>query len=209
MKNRAIVLNLGSLFVALFLIVILTVPVFAAKPIILPPYTLSIAENAFPGNTTTPNKINALAAETGLLTFDVLSGDGKLIFDVGLNSGIVTLAAGQSLDYETKKSYTLEVKVQDTELLTDTRTITINVTDVPDETPDLVDGQSFNIAENSPNNTQVGKILFSDADTVDSHTFTIEGGNGSGGGAFLIEPDAEIRVKDSAQLDHETTPQFL
>ncbi len=209
MKNRAIVLNLGSLFVALFLIVILTVPVFAAKPIILPPYTLSIAENAVPGNTTTPNKINAFDAEPGLLEFQKLGGDGMAMFDIGFNTGIVTLAAGQSLDYETKKSYTLDVQVQDAELLTDTRTITINVTDVPDETPVLTDGQSFNVAENSPNNTLVGKLLFSDADTVDSFTFIIESGNGSGGGAFLIEPDAEIRVKDSAQLDHETTPQFL
>lgn len=113
MKNRAIVLNLGSLFVALFLIVILTVPVFAAKPIILPPYTLSIAENAVPGNTTTPNKINAFDAEPGLLEFQKLGGDGMAMFDIGFNTGIVTLAAGQSLDYETKKSYTLDVQVQD------------------------------------------------------------------------------------------------
>lgn len=210
MKNRAIVLNLGSLFVALFLIVILTVPTFALPPTVLD-QTLTIAEDAGDGTTTNPDMISVSEPEGQSLTFQMVpgSGDAEGVFVVGENTGVVSLKPGQTLDYETKNTYTFVVRVQDTEAppKTDEATITINVTDVPDEPPVLVDGQSFNVAENSPNNTSVGKLLFSDPDTVDSHTFTIE--DDSDGGAFSIGPDAIIRVKDSTQLDHETTPQFL
>ena len=202
MKIKATVLSLGSLFAALFLTLVVVVPAFAVAPIFIN-QTLSIAENKVPGNATTPNEIEALDPEGKDLEFQKLSGTGMAVFDVGLNSGIVTLAAGQSLDYETTKSYTLVIRVQDLEMLATTATVTINVTDVSDEPPFLAPGQSFNVAENSANNTSVGKISFTDLDVNDSHTFTIESGNGTGAGAFLIGADAVIRVKDSTQLDFE------
>jgi len=206
MKNRATVLSLGSLFAALFLVLIVVVPAFAGAPTVLD-QTLTIAENSASGTLTSPSKIVAFDPEgdhlSNKLTYDSQSGaTGYGIFEVGSSTGIVSLAPGQSLDYESVRSYTLNVKIQDMENFTDTAIITINVTDVSDEDPELND-QTFNVAENSPNNTLVGKLLFTDADVNDSHTFTIESGNGAGTGAFLIESDGEIRVKDSAQLDYE------
>ena len=206
MKKKATVLSLGSLFVALILFIIFVVPVLAAAPTILTS-TLSIAENKVPGDATTPNKITVNEPEGQVLEFQELSGDGMDVFDIGVNSGVVTLAPGQSLDYETKKTYTLQIRVQDTESLTDEATITINVTDVSDEPPSINAGQSFNIAENSSNNTLLGKIAFSDEDVNDTHTFTIEPGDAND--AFLIEPDAEIRVKNSTKLNHEVNDQFV
>lgn len=211
MKKKATVLSLGSLLAALIFVLIIAVPVFAAPPIVNN-QSLSIAEDSLPGGTTTPNKITAFDPEgehlNNKLEFQVLSGDGQPIFDVGFNTGIVTLAAGQALDYETKTSYTLNVRVQDTFDEADTAVVTINVTDVSDEPPSMGD-QSFNVPENSANNTLVGKIVFTDIDVNDSHTFTIESGNGTGGGAFQISPSGNITVKDSAQLNFEVVTTFV
>ncbi|MCW5846032.1 MAG: cadherin domain-containing protein [Anaerolineae bacterium] len=211
MKNKATFLSSGSLLAALLLILVMVVPVFAAAPI-MNNQTLSIAEGSADGTPTTPNKIVVFDPEgdhlNGKLEFDVLSGDGQAVFDVGFSTGIVTLKVGQTLDYETKTSYTLNVRVQDSEDLTDTATITINVTDVSDEPP-VMNNQSFNVPENSPNNTLVGKIAFTDIDVNDTHTFTILSGNGGGGGAFQIAANGNITVKDSAQLNFEAQTTFV
>lgn len=211
MKNKAIFLSLGSLLAVLFLILVWVVPAFAIAPI-MNNQTLTIPEDSLSGASTTPNKINVFDPENdhnkGLLEFDVLGGDGETVFDVGFTTGLVTLKAGQTLDYETKTSYTLNVRVQDSEDLTDTAIITINVTDVSDEPP-VMNDQSFNIAENSPNNTLVGKIAFTDIDVNDTHTFTILSGNGGGSGAFQIAPSGNITVKDSTQLNFEAQTTFV
>ncbi len=207
MKNKATFLSLGSLLAAMIFVLVVTVPVLAAAPI-MNNQTLTIPENSLSGASTNPTKISVFEPEGQALTFDVLGGDGQAVFDVGLNTGLVTLKAGQALDYETKKSYTLSVRVQDTEALTATATITINVTDVSDEPP-VMNDQSFTIAENSPNNTLVGKIAFTDLDVNDTYTFTILSGNGSGGGAFQIAANGNITVKDAAQLDYETQTKFV
>ena len=211
MKKKATVFSLGSLIAALLFILVVAVPVFAAAPIVNN-QTLSILEGSAPGSATTPNKISAFDPEgnhnANLLEFDILSGGDDSVFEVGFNTGIVTLAAGQSLDYETKTSYTFTVRVQDTEDLADTAVITVNVTDVSDEPP-VMGNQSFGIAENSANNALVGKLVFTDIDVNDSHTFAITGGNGSGAGAFQIDAGGNLRVKDTTQLNFEATTQFL
>lgn len=210
MKKKATVLSLGSLFAALIFILIVTVPAFAAAPTVND-QTLSIAENKVTGDTTTPAKIAAFDPENdhnnNKLEFQKLSGDGVNVFDIGLNTGIVTLAPGQTLDYETKKTYTLNIRVQDTEALADEATITINVTNVSDVAPDIIPPKSFNIPENSNVDTFVGKVAITDADENDTHTYSITGGNSAG--AFKIgSANGEIRVNSSAPLNFETTPQF-
>ncbi|MBP6017179.1 MAG: cadherin domain-containing protein [Candidatus Promineofilum sp.] len=206
MKNKATFLSLGPLLAAMIFVLVVAVPVFAAAPI-LNNQSLSIPEGSTAGTSTTPAKIVVFEPDAQAVTFDVLGGDGQSVFDVGPTTGIVTLKAGQTLDYETKKSYTLTVRVQDPEPLTATATITINVTDLSDEPPVMGD-QSFNVVENSPNNNVVGKIAFTDLDVNDSHTFKILSGNGSGGGAFKIV-NGSIAVNDSTQLDFETLTSFV
>lgn len=208
MNKKTIVRNFGLLFVVVVIAILTTVPVFAAAPVILN-QTLSIAEDSVPGDPTTPNKVNAFDPEGKPLSYTIVGGTGIGIFSLDETTGIVTLAPGQSLDYESIKSYTLSVRVQDPESLASTAVVTINVTDASDESPTMND-QTFSVPENSANGTQVGKIVFSDLDVNDSHTFTINSGNGGGGGAFQIANNSGIiTVKDSAQLNFETTPQFV
>ena len=49
-------------------------------------------------------------------------------FDIDANAGIIVVRGG--LDYETASTYTLTVEARNSEGLTDTATVTINVTDV-------------------------------------------------------------------------------
>ena len=100
-------------------------------------------------------------------------------------TGQVTVIDGSLLDYETKKSYALVVKVEDVEALSDSAEITINLVDESDEPPSM-DDQTFNVPENTANSGTVGQLAFDDVDVNDTHTFTILSGNGTGLGAFQI-----------------------
>ncbi len=208
MKTKSTVLSLGSLLAALAFILLAVSPVLALPPVINN-QTLTIPENSPNGTFTDPSTIFAIDPEKQPLTYDVLPGStGEGIFQVNNTTGQVTVIDGNALDYETTTSYTLIVKVTDTEFLSDTATITINVGDESDEPPTMGD-QLFNVPENSGNNATVGQLAFDDIDVNDTHTFTILSGNGTGLGAFQIDSTGKISVKDTTQLNHETTPQFI
>ena len=208
MKTKATVTGLGSLLAALFLVLVLVTPALALAPIINN-QTLTIPENSAVGAATSPAEVFAFDPDNHYpLTYDILSGDGMGVFDSGVNNGAVTVAAGASLDYETKNVYTLNVRVTDQQPLSDTAVITINILDESDQPPNM-NNQSFNVAENTANGATVGTIAFTDGDVSDSHTFTINSGNGIGGGAFQIDGNGKITVKDNSQLNYEVTTTFV
>lgn len=215
MNKKVTVRNLGSLFVALALVLILVVPALAAAPL-FNNQTLTIAENSPNGASTTPSQLLATDPQSSPLTFDVIGGTGVGIFAVNSSTGAVTVLDSAQLDYEQlPNSFTLIVRVTNSRTPPESKeaTITINVTDVSDEPPVMGD-QTFSVAENRANGTLVGKIAFTDLDVNDNHTFTINSGNGTGGGAFQIAGNAgnntgNITVKDSTQLNFEATTQFV
>lgn len=72
----------------------------------------------------------------------------------------------------------------------------------------VVNNQVFPVLENSPSDTLVGTVAFTDSDGGDSHTFLITAGNSAG--AFNIDSDnGEIRVANATLLDHEALPQVV
>jgi hypothetical protein len=72
---------------------------------------------------------------------------------------------------------------------------------------DVVDGQTFTIAENSANGTSVGTVQVDQTAPAQSLTFSISAGNDAN--TFLIDPNTgEISIADSVPLDFETTPEF-
>ncbi|MCG6154801.1 cadherin domain-containing protein [Rubinisphaera margarita] len=73
-------------------------------------------------------------------------------------------------------------------------------------TAPIVNDQTFSVNENSANNTIVGIVQSSDAES-DPVTYAITAGNTNG--AFAIDvATGVIRVANSAELDFETTPSF-
>ena len=96
-------------------------------------YTLSIAENAGVGDDV--GKVAADDDDNDALYYS-MSGTGASDFSLGQYNGTIDVAKG--LDYETTKSYTLTLSVKDKkasddtadDVVDDTTTVTINVTDV-------------------------------------------------------------------------------
>lgn len=76
---------------------------------------------------------------------------------------------------------------------------------VPNAIP-VVDDQTFNVDEDSPNGTAVGTILFNDPDS-DPVALSVTGGTGAS--AFDVDGNSgAVTVADETQLDFDTTPSF-
>ena len=170
--------------------------------------TNQIAENASSGTTV---GITASASDpdgTNNTISYSLTNDSQTsadnLFSIASDTGIVTLANSNSLDYETATSHDIVVKATSSDGSTDSETFTVSVTDVNDNTPIITPSQSFDIDEASANGTSVGtvKVTDADSDAVNTFTWSITGGNTND--AFAIDDSTgEITVAISSELDYE------
>jgi hypothetical protein len=93
------------------------------------------------------------------LSYNIVSGSGKNVFEIESCSGQLRVAAGQFLDYEGIRKYSLTVKVEDAGGLSDTCTVEILLEDV-NERPRFVKSGDlyFTIDENPKAGSYVGKL---------------------------------------------------
>lgn len=175
-----------------------TVAITNAAPIV-DNDTFAIAEDA---PTTTPvGTPNGFDPEVGeSLTWSILSGNVGGAFAINASTGEITVNA--PLDFEVRPSYTLVVQVEDQQMLTDTATITINVTDIEP----TVSNQSFDIDETAGKNDVVGTVALDPGDQNSvSYRFIGE----FDGFPFLINSSTgEISVDDATVIDFEQQPQY-
>lgn len=137
----------------------------------LPPTSLSVAENS--ANGTVLGTISAYDPDTGeVLTYSVTGGTGLGIFSYNAANGQVTLTNTAVVNYEATTSYTLNLQVVDSGSLTDTMTLTINITDV-NEAPTDISLTNQTINENSAIGTVVGTLSTVDPDPANTHTYTL------------------------------------
>ncbi|MBS3770624.1 MAG: gliding motility-associated C-terminal domain-containing protein, partial [Bacteroidales bacterium] len=115
------------------------------------------------------------------------------------------------LDYETTSSYSLTVQAEDPDANTDEATITVNITDVDENSPAISDATA-SIAEDAANGTNVYNLDDdntsddTDADGQDI-TYSITGGNTDN--IFAIDASTgQITVSDNTDLDYETTSSY-
>ena len=143
-------------------------------------------------------------------------GNGNLAFDIDSTTGQITVNDSGDLDYESTHQFDLEVTVTDTASLSDTKPVTITLTNLDDpgvnERPEAQDA-TFTLPENSPTSTAVGTVTATDIDAGDALTYAITGGNSNPDGdsnlAFAINSNTgKIAVNDSDDLNFETTPTF-
>ena len=133
--------------------------------------TRTVAENTVAG-ANIGSAVSATDADDDTLTY-TLSGTGAAAFSIVSTTGqLRTLAA---LDYETKSIYTVSITASDGSL-TDTISVTINVTDIA-EGPVFSEGASTTrtVAENTVAGTNIGSaVSATDADD-DTLTYTLSG----------------------------------
>ncbi|KAK1163552.1 cadherin-11-like isoform X1 [Acipenser oxyrinchus oxyrinchus] len=153
-------------------------------------YAMSVSEASVPGEEV--GRIKAKdpdMGENGLISYRVLEGDGAEVFEVTTDSqtqeGVLKLK--KHVDFETKRAYSLKVEasnlILDPRFLSwgpfkDTAMVKITVEDA-DEPPLFTSlGYIFEVQENSPANTVVGRVHAKDTDaanspiryTIDQHT---------------------------------------
>jgi len=166
--------------------------------------TFNIAENL--ANLAVVGTVTATdpdASET--LTYSITAGNTGSAFAINSSTGQITVNDTSAVDFETTPTFNLTIEVSDAGLLTDTATITINLSDVNDSP--IINNQSLSIAENSANLSVVGTVTATDQDAGDTLTYTITAGNT--GSAFSINSSTgQITVNDSSVLDLETNPTF-
>jgi endonuclease/exonuclease/phosphatase family metal-dependent hydrolase len=166
------------------------------------PQSFTVAENS--ANGTVVGTVVASDPDAGdTKTFSIVGGNELGAFAIS-SGGTITVADSSKLDYETRTSIVLTVRVTDSGLLFDSDTITINLNNVV-ESP-VIPSQSFTIAENRENGFAVGTIAAVRDASRTIASYTILSGNGSAPGAFSINSSGQITVADSTQLDFETVP---
>ena len=161
--------------------------------------TRAVAENTA-ANVNIGTAIAATDADNDTLTY-TLGGTDAASFDIDGTTGQLQTKA--ALDYETKTAYTVTVTVSDGSL-TDTITVTINITDVVENrAPVFTAGTSTTraIAENTATSTNIGTaIAATDADTGDTLTYTLSGTDAAS--FSIVSTSGQLQTK--AALDYET-----
>ncbi|MBA2115045.1 hypothetical protein HOV93_22170 [Planctomycetes bacterium FF15] len=187
-------------------------------PVITSDATVDVAENTANGTLVATVTATDVDEDDPPFLFEITGGSGQTVFEINSATGEVTVSDQAALNFEGgTTSFELNIQVTDNldgnglgevgTQLTDSFTLTINVTDVNDA-PVVVVAPTLQINENASAATAVttdGSIVadltdyFTDED-LDTLTFTIDGGNGNG--AFAIDGD-NIVVADSTKLNFE------
>ncbi|XP_051486787.1 protocadherin gamma-A7-like isoform X9 [Apus apus] len=179
-------------------------PVFSAAE-----YTVRVAEDVPVGSTLLT--LTATDADDGTnghvkYSFKKITEKASQIFQLDSETGAITLM--QSMDFEEADSYELEVQARDGGGLFDTAKISITLTDINDNAPELTVSSALSeISEDAPSGTVVALLHVQDRDS---------GANGevrcslAAGVPFRLEKSLEnyYRVVTTRELDREEVPQY-
>ncbi|AOE86888.1 retention module-containing protein [Pseudomonas sp. TCU-HL1] len=76
------------------------------------------------------------------ITYSITGGNGSSIFVINPTTGVISIAPGKTLDYETARQHVLTVTASDGTLI-DTAQITVNVNNLPDTPPSVTGGSKL------------------------------------------------------------------
>nr|WP_293301041.1 BspA family leucine-rich repeat surface protein [Allomuricauda sp.] len=139
------------------------------------------------------------------LEFSISTNDNGL-FEIGATDGKLSLAANKILDYASKQQHTITVSVSDGELSANAN-MTINVTEAEqtNQPPTFEEeGYTFELAENTPNESVFGTLGASDSDD-DTLEYTMVQDDS---GLFIVYGESgNLAIKGGESLDFETAQQ--
>ena len=164
--------------------------------------TRSVAENTGSG-VNIGDAVSATDADDDTLEY-TLSGTDASSFDIGGTNGQLRTKA--SLDYETKRSYSVTVTVKDRNGGTDSIAVTITVTNVDENRAPAFASASTtrSVTENTASGTSIGDAV--SATDADNNTliYTL---NGNDAASFDID-DTNGQLQTKAALDFETKTSY-
>ena len=166
--------------------------------------SFDVSENRQGGPVGTLEAMDPDAGDT--LTYTIISGNDENNFVLDTATGAITIADDADLDFEGGNSpFSLEVAVSDG-LQSDTATVLINVTNLPElpiiDTTDL----DFEIEEDADVGAIVGTVIATDPEGLPL-TFSLTDGNDDG--FFAIDSSGNITLTEAAALDFEAGMQFF
>lgn len=119
--------------------------------------------------------------DSAMLTYEITLGNGAGYFDIDPSTGVVSLtAAGDAaMDFDTAPtSYAISVRALDNDANPSSAvSYTINLSDVNDNSPVMMAGTTFTVAEDRTSTAAFDSVSATDADTVLNATFVIDSGN--------------------------------
>ena len=161
----------------------------------------TLAENSAAG--TPVGTVAATDADAGqtLSQWQLTDTSGNFAIDAA--SGAITVAAGASLDFESRTSYSVDVSVFDGYTRSPPQAVAINVTNVNDNAPVITAGQSYRIDGGS--NNDVANVLATDADDTNQPGFTTFSGwtitSGNTNNVFRIDTAGTLEVARPLLID--------
>jgi hypothetical protein len=166
--------------------------------------TNTVAEGAANGSTVgiTASSVDPNGPATTYALTD--SAGGR--FAINSSTGVVTVANGAAIDFETASGHAYGITVQATNgALTTSSAFSIGVTDVGPSAPTDTNGAGNSVFEMAANGTAVGITAASaDPGTGPTPTFSL---TDSAGGRFTIDANNGIvTVANGAAIDYETAP---
>ena len=143
-------------------------------------------------------------ATTNAITY-TLDDNASGRFAIDSVTGIVTVANGSLLDYETAASHSITVQATSADTSTTTRTFTINLSDQNDVAPVITPNQQFSVSELVTSGTVVGDVAATDADGLGALlNWTIVSGN-SDNVFSLNATTGRLTISDVTLLNFEST----
>lgn len=137
-----------------------------------------------------------------------LDDDAGGRFQVDANTGVITVANGTLLDFDSSTSHTILVRATSADSSSSTQAFVISLLDVNDAPPVITPGQQFNISELASVGTVFGPVAAVDPDGVGTlQGWTIISGNTDG--IFEINPSTgALRIASTAMLNFETASAY-
>ena len=167
--------------------------------------TRTIAENTEAGEDI-GDAFTATDDDSATLTY-TLEGVDADSFQIIPTTGQIKTKPGVTYDHETKPSYSVAVKADDSDGGSDTIDVTITVTDVNEapEFPPTEDG-ARTVPENTAVGEDIGDAFTATDDDSATLTYTLEGVDAD---SFQIIPTTgQIKTKPGVTYDHETKPSY-
>ncbi len=148
------------------------------SPTAITPTSFNINENVDTSSGTSVGVLITTDEDAGeTFTYSILGGTDQLKFSIGGALSDELILTDGTLDFETKSSYAVTVRVTDSGGLTYDEAITVSVNDV-NESPTAITPTSFRINEgvDTSSGTSVGTLLAADEDAGETFTYSIQGG---------------------------------